>query len=75
MILPHELRPVDAEVSAGHGAMDQSRLARDPYRVSKSESSVVTSAAVLAEEATDVLVILNVARMAFTMKSLSDFQR
>lgn len=55
--------------------MDQSRLARDPYRVSKSESSVVTSAAVLAEEATDVLVILNVARMAFTMKSLSDFQR
>ncbi|WP_448851918.1 heavy metal translocating P-type ATPase [Corynebacterium sp. 335C] len=48
-VLPHELCPVDGEVAAGHGAMDESYLTGEPYVVSKSAGSAVMSGAVNGE--------------------------
>lgn len=49
-VLPHELCPVDAEVVAGHGSMDESYLTGEPYVVSKSRGSAVMSGAVNGEQ-------------------------
>ncbi len=46
VVLPHELCPVDGEVIAGHGAMDESYLTGEPYVVSKSRGAQVMSGAV-----------------------------
>lgn len=46
VVLPHELCPVDGEVTAGHGAMDESYLTGEPYVVSKSKGAQVISGAV-----------------------------
>lgn len=45
-VLPHELCPVDGDVVAGHGNMDESYLTGEPYVVSKSRGSAVMSGAV-----------------------------
>ncbi len=54
-VLPHELSPVDGEVVAGHGAMDESYLTGEPYVVSKSVGSAVISGAVNGESALTVV--------------------
>ncbi len=46
VVLPHELCPVDGEVIAGHGSMDESYLTGEPYVVSKSKGAQVISGAV-----------------------------
>lgn len=45
-VLPHELCPVDGEIVAGHGTMDESYLTGEPYVVSKSKGSQAMSGAV-----------------------------
>lgn len=50
-VLPHELCPVDGEVLAGHGAMDESYLTGEPYVVSKSVGSSVISGAINSDSA------------------------
>jgi heavy metal translocating P-type ATPase len=45
-ILPHEICPVDGEVVRGHGAMDESYLTGEPFRISKGPGATVLSGAV-----------------------------
>lgn len=49
VILPHELCPVDGTVVEGHGAMDESYLTGEPYRVSKAPGATVLSGAINGE--------------------------
>lgn len=51
VVFPHELCPVDGDVVAGHGSMDESYLTGEPYVVSKSPGSAVISGAVNGEVA------------------------
>lgn len=54
LVMPHELCPVDGEVLAGRGAMDESYLTGEPYVIPKSAGSEVISGAVNAEAALTV---------------------
>jgi heavy metal translocating P-type ATPase len=45
-VLPHEICPVDGEVIQGHGAMDESYLTGEPFRISKGPGAAVLSGAV-----------------------------
>lgn len=54
MVLPHEICPVDGEVVAGRGAMDESYLTGEPYVISKSVGSRVLSGAVNGDDALTV---------------------
>ncbi len=51
IVLPHEVCPVDGEVIAGRGAMDEAYLTGEPFRVSKSVGSGVISGAINGEAA------------------------
>jgi len=51
VVLPHELCPVDGIVIEGHGAMDESYLTGEPYRISKTPGSEVISGAINGEGA------------------------
>lgn len=46
VVMPHEICPVDGEVTEGHGSMDESFLTGEPYRVSKTPGVEVISGAV-----------------------------
>jgi heavy metal translocating P-type ATPase len=46
VIHPHETAPVDGTVIEGHGAMDESYLTGEPYRVSKAPGANVLSGAI-----------------------------
>src|SRR5579859_1198864 len=48
-VLPHEVCPVDGDVTAGHGAMDESYLTGEPFTISKGPGSHVLSGAVNGE--------------------------
>jgi heavy metal translocating P-type ATPase len=48
-VLPHEVCPVDGEVLAGHGAMDESYLTGEPFTISKAPGSTVLSGAINGE--------------------------
>ena len=45
-VLPHEICPVDGEVIQGHGAMDESYLTGEPFRISKGPGAAVLSGAI-----------------------------
>ena len=45
-VLPHEYCPVDGEVVAGHGTMDESYLTGEPFEMSKAPGSQVLSGAI-----------------------------
>lgn len=45
IVLPHELCPVDGEVVAGHGTMDEAFLTGEPYVIAKAPGSMVISGA------------------------------
>jgi heavy metal translocating P-type ATPase len=45
-VLPHEVCPVDGEVIAGHGTMDESYLTGEPFTISKGPGSQVLSGAI-----------------------------
>jgi heavy metal translocating P-type ATPase len=45
-VLPHEVCPVDGDVVAGHGAMDEAYLTGEPFTISKGPGSRVLSGAV-----------------------------
>lgn len=51
VVLPHGLCPVDGTVLEGHGAMDESYLTGEPYRVSKAPGTTVLSGAINGEVA------------------------
>lgn len=51
VIYPHETSPVDGTVLEGHGAMDESYLTGEPYRISKTPGSNVLSGAINGEAA------------------------
>jgi len=57
VVLPHEICPVDAVVTSGHGAMDESYLTGEPYVMSKAPGSEVLSGAVNGETALAVRAI------------------
>jgi heavy metal translocating P-type ATPase len=48
-ILPHEICPVDGEVTEGHGAMDESYLTGEPFTIPKGPGAIVLSGAVNGE--------------------------
>jgi heavy metal translocating P-type ATPase len=54
VILPHEICPVDGTVIAGRGAMDESYLTGEPYRMAKAPGSTVLSGAINGEAALEV---------------------
>jgi heavy metal translocating P-type ATPase len=45
-VYPHEICPVDGVFLGGHGAMDESYLTGEPYRMSKAPGAVVLSGAI-----------------------------
>lgn len=45
-IFPHEVCPVDGEVVAGHGRMDESYLTGEPFEISKAPGAQVLSGAI-----------------------------
>ncbi len=49
IVYPHETCPVDGEVIAGQGAMDESYLTGEPYQISKAPGSSVLSGAINGE--------------------------
>ncbi|MEW4567001.1 heavy metal translocating P-type ATPase [Tautonia sp. JC769] len=51
VVFPHEICPVDGEVIAGHGTMDESFLTGEPYLMSKAPGSTVISGAINGESA------------------------
>ncbi len=57
VVLPHEICPVDAVVTSGLGAMDESYLTGEPYVMSKAPGSEVLSGAVNGESALTVRAI------------------
>jgi len=54
VILPHEIAPVDGEVIAGRGIMDESYLTGEPFMMSKAPGSLVLSGAINGETALTV---------------------
>lgn len=46
LIFPHEICPVDGEVTAGNGVMDESYLTGEPFFISKAPGSEVISGAI-----------------------------
>jgi len=49
VIYPHDICPADGVVIAGHGAMDESYLTGEPFRISKTSGSTVLSGAINGE--------------------------
>ena len=49
LIFPHEICPVDGEVTAGNGVMDESYLTGEPFLISKAPGSEVLSGSINAE--------------------------
>ncbi|MFM8733982.1 MAG: heavy metal translocating P-type ATPase [Pirellulales bacterium] len=54
VVLPHEICPVDGIVVAGRGAMDESYLTGEPYRMAKAPGSGVLSGAINGEAAIEI---------------------
>ena len=54
VVLPHEICPVDGEVVAGRGAMDESYLTGEPYRMAKAPGSNVLSGAINGQAALEI---------------------
>jgi heavy metal translocating P-type ATPase len=51
LIFPHEICPVDGEVIAGNGVMDESYLTGEPFLISKAPGSEVLSGSINSEAA------------------------
>ena len=51
LVFPHEICPVDATVTAGHGSMDESYLTGEPFRMPKTPGSTVLSGAINGDSA------------------------
>lgn len=51
VLMPHEICPVDGEVSEGNGVMDESYLTGEPFFLSKAPGSGVISGAINGDEA------------------------
>ncbi len=51
VVFPHEVVPVDGEVTAGTGVMDEAYLTGEPYMMSKAPGSAVISGAINGETA------------------------
>jgi heavy metal translocating P-type ATPase len=54
VVLPHEICPVDGSVVAGRGAMDESYLTGEPYRMAKAPGSAVLSGAINGQAALEI---------------------
>ncbi len=54
VVLPHEICPVDGAVVSGRGAMDESYLTGEPYRMAKAPGSAVLSGSINGEAALEV---------------------
>lgn len=54
VVLPHEICPVDGVVVSGRGAMDESYLTGEPYRMAKAPGSAVLSGSINGEAALEV---------------------
>lgn len=54
VVLPHEICPVDGEVVAGHGTMDESYLTGEPWRMQKAPGAAVLSGAINGEAALEI---------------------
>ena len=54
IVLPHETCPVDGQVVAGRGTMDESYLTGEPYRMAKAPGSHVLSGAINGQAAMEI---------------------
>ncbi len=57
VIYPHDICPVDGEVTEGHGAMDESYLTGEPFQITKTSGSTVLSGAINGEAALTIRAI------------------
>lgn len=57
VVFPHEICPVDAVVTEGHGSMDESFLTGEPYQISKVAGAEVLSGAVNGQAALTIQVV------------------
>jgi len=46
LLFPHDICPVDGEVTEGHGRMDESFLTGEPFELSKAPGTRVLSGAI-----------------------------
>ena len=76
-VLPHEICPVDGEVIEGHGAMDESYLTGEPFRISKGPGAAVLSGAINGEAALVVRATMVAAdsRYARIMRVMQDAEQ
>ena len=51
VVYPHDICPVDGEVTEGHGTMDESYLTGEPFQITKTSGSSVISGAINGESA------------------------
>jgi heavy metal translocating P-type ATPase len=54
VVLPHEICPVDGTVESGRGAMDESYLTGEPYRMAKAPGSAVLSGSINGDAALEI---------------------
>ncbi|MDE2489912.1 MAG: cadmium-translocating P-type ATPase [Elusimicrobia bacterium] len=75
-VLPHELCPVDGLVVEGRGAMDESYLTGEPYRIAKTPGSTVLSGAINGESVLTIRASRAAAdsRYASIMKVMEDVE-
>jgi heavy metal translocating P-type ATPase len=57
VVFPHEVCPVDGQVTSGHGVMDESYLTGEPFQITKTVGSEVISGAINGETALTVQAI------------------
>ncbi len=55
VVYPHEVCPVDGEVTEGHGVMDESYLTGEPYMMNKTPGSEVLSGSVNGQSALTIV--------------------
>lgn len=77
LIFPHEICPVDGEVIAGNGVMDESYLTGEPFLISKAPGSDVLSGAINADTSLTIRAtkLAQDSRYAKIMQVMSDSEQ
>lgn len=77
LIFPHEICPVDGEVAAGNGVMDESYLTGEPFLISKAPGSEVLSGSINGEASLTIKAtkLAQDSRYAKIMQVMSDSEQ
>jgi heavy metal translocating P-type ATPase len=77
LIFPHEICPVDGEVTAGNGVMDESYLTGEPFLISKAPGSEVLSGSINSDASLSIRAtkLAQDSRYAKIMQVMSDSEQ